>query len=488
MSATTLTTPLQASAKPVRRKFTIIPRLDEDPKIVAQAQTVKGKLAVLLMAASLLTLVGSRQPVFLVAAALVTFAPDYRRIVLAAAGLYWIVASGLLNQNLMGSIAGATGFHMAQPAIWILSGLACLGLALGMFGLAVRKQDNSILARRPVLCLGVFFCLALGIAGTAAVPAGVRMACWVLVAPLSGCFWLLAYTLRDWRRNPANAGWTGGSMLATLWMGASSSSTPMLKGPAHARQVEARDARQFAVTQLKAVKLLAWTVALRVVTAGIQYLMLRAGVPSLEDAIDRNSAGALPAVWLCWASLACSFVLLALTLTMWGHTIVAGCRLLGFKALRNTYAPFRARTIAEFWNRIYFYFKELLVDHFYYPAYLRYFKGSPRLRTAFATFAAAGFGNAFYHFARDVDEVARLGLWRALVGFQVYLFYAMALATGISISQWRGKRRHASWFRTEVVSRVTVVLFYCLIHVFDDTRRTVSLGAHFAFLFRLAGL
>ena len=106
----------------------------------------------------------------------------------------------------------------------------------------------------------------------------------------------------------------------------------------------------------------------------------------------------------------------------------------------------------------------------------------------FATFAAAFFGNAFYHFGRDVSYVAQLGLWRALTGFQVYLFYAFLLATGISISQLRGKRRPASWFRTEVLSRVTIVLFFCLVHIFNDERRTVSLGAHFAFLFRHFGV
>jgi hypothetical protein len=483
MSATTLIRPPEVLAKPARRKFTIIPRLDEDPKIVAQAETGPGKLALLALAGGMFTLIVARQTVviFLVAATLVTFAPAWRRIVLAVAGLCWIAASGLLNQKLMGTIASA------QPVVWIVSGLACLGLALGVFGLAIRKQGNSILARRPVLCLGVFFCLALGIAGTAAVPAGVRTVCWIIVAPLSGCFWLLAYALRDWRRDSTNAGWTG-AMLSTLWMGDSSSATSMLKGPAHARQVEAADAPQFAVAQLKGLKLLAWSLALSVMSAGIRYLIMRAGIPSLEEAMDQNSAGALPAVWLCWASLTGSFILTALTITIWGHTVVAGCRLLGFKALRNTYAPFRARTIADFWNRIYFYFKELLVDHFYYPAYLRYFKRSPRLRTVFATFVAAGFGNAFYHFIRDVDYVAQLGIWRALAGFQVYLFYAIVLATGISISQLRGKRRQTSWFRREVVSRVSLVLFYCLIHIFDDTRRTVSLGVHFAFFFRLFGL
>ena len=485
MSVTTLTTPQLAAPMPVRRKFTIIPRLEESPKLVAQAQTVTGKVAVVALAVCLLAWRSPRPIVFLVAVALVTFLPAYRRMVLAAAGLYWIVTSGLLKQDLISEVAERAGIHVPHPAVWILSGLACVCLTFGLSWLGVRKQGSGFAGRRPVLCLGIFFCLALGIAGTTAVPAGVRMACWALVAPLSGFLWMLAYALRDCQRDPSCAPGIG-SMLATLWS-AGSSSTPLLKGPSHARKVEAVDATEFAVSQLKGVKLLAWTMVLVVISVGVQYLLLKTRVPTLEDAIDRNLTGTIP-VWLCWASLTGSFVLLVITLTIWGHTIVGGLRLLGFKALRNTYAPFRARSIAEFWNRIYFYFKELLVDHFYYPVYLRYFKRFPRVRTVFATFAAACFGNAFYHFVRDVNYVAELGLWRALAGFQVYLFYTMMLATGISISQLRGKRRQTSWFRKEVVSRVTIVLFYGLVHIFDDTRRTVSLGAHFAFFFRLFGI
>jgi hypothetical protein len=487
MSVTTLTTPQQASTIPVRRKFTIIPRLDENPKIVSQAQTVSGKLALLGLAVCLLGWRSPRPIVFLAAVALVTFLPAYRRVALTVAAAYWIVASGLLKQDLVGEVAIKAGIHLPstalQSAVWIATGLGCISLIFGLFGYWVRKPSGGIVGRRPVLCLGIFFCLVLTIAGTTGMPARVRIVSWALAAPLSGCLWLLAYALRDSRRG-ANLGGIG-TMLATLWSG-SSSSTPMLKGPTHALHVEAIDAKEFAVAQLKGVELLTWTMILVLISAAIQYLLLKGDVPTLEEAIDRNLTGTIP-VWLCWESLAGSFVLLVITLTIWGHTMVGGLRLLGFKALRNTYAPFRARTIAEFWNRIYFYFKELLVDHFYYPVYLRYFKRSPRIRTVFATFAAACFGNAFYHFGRDVNEVAQLGLWRALVGFQVYLFYTIVLATGIAISQLRGKRRQTSWFRTEVVSRLSIVLFYGLVHIFDDTRRTVSLGAHFAFLFRLFG-
>jgi len=485
MSATTRTTPLETGTIPARRKFTIIPRLDENPKLVAQAQTAAGKIAVIAMA---VCLIGWRRPrpiVFLVAVALVSFLPAYRRMLLTASSLYWVLASGLLNQDVIGQVAAKAGIHVPHPAVWVLSGLACVSLVFGLGGLWIHRQGVGFIGRRPVLCLGIFFCLALCIACTSAVPAGIRIVCWVVVAPLSGFFWILAYALRDCQRKSVSPRGLG-SMLATIWTG-TSSPTPMLKGPSHALKVEAVDAREFAVAQLKGVKLLTWTMVLVLIYVAIQFALLKADIPTLEDAIDRNLRGSIP-VWLCWASLTGSFILVVLQITIYGHTIIGGLRLLGFKVLRNTYAPFRARTIAEFWNRFYFYFKELLVDHFYYPVYLRYFKRSPRLRIVFATFAAAFFGNAFYHFGRDVNYVAQLGLWRALTGFQVYLFYAFLLATGISISQLRGKRRQASWFRTEVLSRVTIVMFFCLVHIFNDERRTVSLGAHFAFLFRLFGV
>ncbi len=485
MSVTTLTTPLDTGTMPVGRKFTVIPRLDENPKLVAQAQTAAGKIVVIAMAVCLLGWRTPRPIVFVVAVAHVTFVPAYRRVVLAAASLYWVLTSDLLQQGVIGQVAAEAGIHVPHPVIWTLSGLACISLVFGLGGLWISKQRGGIISRRPVLCLGIFFCLALGVAGTSAVPAGVRTGIWVLVAPLSGFLWILAYALRDCQRKPGSVYGTG-SMLATLWTG-TSSPTPMLKGPSHALKVEVVEAREFAVAQLKGIKLLMWATVLGLISIAIQFVLSKAGIPTLEDAIDRNLTGSIP-VWLCWESLTASFILVVIQVTMYGHTIVGGLRLLGFKILRNTYAPFRARTIAEFWNRFYFYFKELLVDHFYYPVYLRYFKRSPRLRTVFATFAAACFGNAFYHFGRDVKDVAQLGLWRALTGFQVYLFYSFLLATGISISQFRGKRRQASWFRTEVLSRVTIVLFYCLVHIFNDKRRTVSLGAHFVFLFKLFGL
>ena len=44
--------------------------------------------------------------------------------------------------------------------------------------------------------------------------------------------------------------------------------------------------------------------------------------------------------------------------------IVGYLRLCGFNVFRNTYKPLLAETMVEFWNRYYYYFKELLVNFF----------------------------------------------------------------------------------------------------------------------------
>ncbi len=220
MSATTLTTPLPPRTIPERRKFTIIPRLDESPKLVAQAQTASGKIALVAMAVCLIGWRSPRPVVFLIAVALVSFLPAYRRLVLAAASAYWIMASGLLRQEVLGKVAADAGIHL-HPVIWILSGFACVASVFALVAFWIRKQGGGILARRPVLCLAIFVCVALGIAGTPAFSAALRTLSWILVAPLSGFLWILAYALRDSQRKPVSAHGIG-SMLATLWTGASS--------------------------------------------------------------------------------------------------------------------------------------------------------------------------------------------------------------------------------------------------------------------------
>src|ERR1039458_1827677 len=154
-----------------------------------------------------------------------------------------------------------------------------------------------------------------------------------------------------------------------------------------------------------------------------------------------------PVAWhLCWESQLLCYFEGVLEISVMGHWIIAGCRMAGFNALRNTYRPLSATTIVEFFNRFYYYYKELIVDFFFYPTFFRYWKRNRRLRIMFATFAAVLFGNAFYHFTRDWQSIRNEGLWNAIANYQVFFFYCAALTTALSISQLRRQRRKPTGF------------------------------------------
>jgi D-alanyl-lipoteichoic acid acyltransferase DltB (MBOAT superfamily) len=155
----------------------------------------------------------------------------------------------------------------------------------------------------------------------------------------------------------------------------------------------------------------------------------------------------------------------------------------GFNAVRNTRRPLTSRTIAEFYNRVYYYFKELLVTFFFYPTYFRYFKNRPKLRVFAATLAAAGFGNALFHFLRNIEFIMQKGLWHALVDFQVYAIYTLILGVAIAFSQLRSLERHAQGGR--FTGPLCVLIFYCLLMVLDDPRRGWTVRDYFSFMANL---
>ena len=273
------------------------------------------------------------------------------------------------------------------------------------------------------------------------------------------------------------------------------------------RKVEVRTAEELALIQLRALKLLVWLFLLNIVLAVVRILAYgelsplvadfcrthgfhipNLGAPTLEAAIDQTAAGTPVALYLRWAAVLAQFMDGLLAMSISGNLVVACVRMSGFNVLRNTYKPLSSATIAEFWNRFYFYFKELLVEFFFFPTYIRYFKQHRRLRLAAATFAAATLsGNLIYHFCRDIQYVFDLGLWRAVAGLQVYAFYAVVLGAAIAISQLRGKRPPLASlpFHRRMLSSAGVVGFYCLLGVFNYEGRSHSLRTHLVFFWSL---
>ncbi len=208
-----------------------------------------------------------------------------------------------------------------------------------------------------------------------------------------------------------------------LW---GSTTTPFPKGAAYLRRIEARDASQLAVVQLKGIKLLGWAILLTL----LQGLLTKVfhgylQIPTFDRALAMSVRGVPPAWHVRWASQILYFLEMTLSIAIMGHRFIAVCRMAGFNALRNSYRPLSSTTIAEFFNRFYYYFKELLVDFFFYPTFLRYFKEHKRLRISFATFAAVVFGNSLFPLHTGLDSLfATMALWHALVTYQVFFFYS----------------------------------------------------------------
>jgi hypothetical protein len=434
--------------------------------------------------------------------------PQHRKRVLVLAAVYWVYLNPPLNTKLLRELAPAR-----DAAQWVGAGpnavvVGGVWLFAWVYFYLIRRFPESPPGRRPVL--GLVACLVALLAAAQAPLTGVW---WFVVAAsamaLGKYIWFFAYWVSDnagGRRKSPPLSQVG--YWRPFW---GFSNVPYGKGAAYLERVEARDDAQLAVVQRKGLKLLLWATALNVGLRALNHLLYGPYdgslfsapywapyglIPTYDMALDRQLRGD-PYPWaLRWLALVAYFGLRLLRLSVIGHTIIATCRMAGFDVFRNTYRPVSASSIAEFYNRMYYYFKELLVTFFFYPAYLRYFKRYPRLRLFMATLTAAGLGNFLFHFLRDDANIFRRGLWGGLVAYQPYALYALILGAAIGLSQLREKKNRGRddpprW--RKVLAVAGVLAFYCVLGVFDEPTlfpdggnpRTMALYAdYFVSLFR----
>lgn len=267
--------------------------------------------------------------------------------------------------------------------------------------------------------------------------------------------------------------------LIYLWPPWGGSDTPYGKGHDYLRSVEAQDAEALARSQLGGLKLIVLALVCLLGKNLIEGLVfgedntirralggLTLGIPTVQQQL-LVPRGTHPA-WSGWVAMYGELFRLVLRMGANGHVIVGCLRLFGFNVFRNTYKPLLAETIVDFWNRYYFYFKELLVNTFFLPTFTRYFRNSPRLRLLAAVFAAACFGNLYYHVIKSAPLVR--GDWSALVAmFSPRLTYCFLLAAGIYLSMRRqqlrtGPRTERTWPR-RAWAIFGVWTFFSVIHV-----------------------
>ena len=464
MNAINSTTPY-LSGRPLELRLRLIPSIEKYPRLVAFAQTFAGKLAVWgLFVAGLWYLLPTLQEwlPLSIGLLLIVLLPRWR----------WPLAS--ICTVVVAAIQTRSPYFLVVMALGAL-----------LFWCA-RRWPQSHFAKWPITCLLlgctslILICCAIPRNSAAFLPA------WNWIGLITTYLWFIGYALLD---RSASDGKDLPREVATFRPFWGSTQTPFPKGAAYLRRVEAQNTEQLAVTQLKALKLLVWAILLQLLY-GLWVFCIHTylRVPWAADAL-RNTVQRTPYPWyLCWASQLLTFFAFLLQLSIFGHRVIACCRLAGFNALRNTWRPLSAPTVLEFFNRFYYYFKELLVDFFFYPAFFTFFKKHPRLRMVTATFAAAAFGNMYFHFVRDYWIIANVGLVNAAVNYQVYVFYCLALATALCISQLRTRKIRPGLLRGRVFPVVGVVFFYLVLDVFGSTERNYPLIEHFRFLGRMFGL
>ena len=470
----------------------IIPQIDKDPRFVAYAQTLPGRIGLfgVFTAFAFLSSLGvdfSVAPL----AAICGYKQEYRRYLIPAATLVLLWKNGFwVDTGLVQRVVEQEGLANQVNQSLLFFGMLALVLALCSCLLVFWPRIVAIpFFRRSTLCLIAGF-IVLVIAAQSPIAVGVpRVLLWSFLMTLVPYLWFLAYALADTGTLNRTAFWQHLGVFHPFW---GASLTPFGKGLSYLGKFEAKTPEDLAVTQLKGLKLACWTVLLAVcLSSFIKLLHGYLALPLFDDTFLAYIAGSPCPRYLCWISLVAYFVEDVLTMAVWGGAIVACARMAGFRLLRNTYRPLESGTLAEFWNRYYFYYKELLVDHFFYPVFLRYFRTNLKLRIFFATFTAACVGNLIFHFIRDIRFVEELGWWQAVSGEASHAFYTFSLAIGVGLSQMRAQNRERStgWLRGRLLPCLWVVLFFCVLHVFDaPLDRVHSIWQRTHFLSYLMGI
>jgi hypothetical protein len=422
--------------------------------------------------------------------------PPRRRALLALAAL-WVVVKRPLR-DLAPAIELRSPNRPTAAAVVIL---LCLAIVVVMYLVARRFPALPAVVRaRPQLWLhGLFWALVLA---CWLLPKGRgvgRLALAGLVLALPFLLWRIGYMLMSGQRGRI-AGTRFSDHLLYLYPAYGGTNTPYGKGIDHLARHEAQTDEALARSQLAGLKLLAlaW-----IYDRGLELMaglihgqpsgLLGAyglGLPRLETLMPMGAR--VP--WLtAWAAVYAELISDVLKLAVRGHEIVGVLRVFGFNIFRNTYKPLLAPSLVEFWNRYHYYFKELLVEFFFFPTYVRRFRKSPRLRMLAATLAAAGFGNLYYHLLLQ-DAFMLTGRWAALHPWiETRALYCLILALGIYVSMRREQQRRGTPAAAPAGSAVRlrriagVWTFFALIGIWGEAG-TASFAQRADFVLALFGL
>ena len=420
--------------------------------------------------------------------ALAWFTPPRRRTILAVAAVYDGVRRSLRE------MAKADGLPV--PSDWL--GLASLVLALfAMLWLLYRAAVHfrslpAVVRRHPQLSLHLLYWGSLVVLWLTAPTAGAwreLLLGMAIIFPF--LIWRCGYLLLSGQYGRA-ASTRFADQIIPLWPAFGGSNTPYGKGLDYLSKCEAKTEDELARSQLAGIKLfilgLTWDAAMN---------LMERSFYGPENAIPRLSQlvvqGAQAPLLASWASLYCELVWQVLRHAAHGHMIIGTLRLFGFNVFRNTYKPLLSESVLEFWNRYYYYFKELMANFFFLPTFTQLgsrLRNWPRLRLFAAVFAAAGVGNMYYHLLQMETFLAQGYVFDAVYTLRSRFFYCFLLAIGIYVSmrrqQGRGSKPLAAGHLARIGRILGVWTFFALIFIWN-VKSTAPFLARVEFFLSLFG-
>ena len=471
-------------------------RLEENPGVVAWACKPLGKVLLLLSFGWIfrdLSLAGellgrNDWSQIMVAVTLCSWAGPYRLQVLALSTLVllvlapdWYPSVWLTKMQVREGVEGDALRLLRPLALLIIGYWAAVALYLR------RRYPDSLAGRWPVLSLIVLYITLLALGSGPWLVGWARLLFFSGVWALSAYLWYIAFALRDitspqrppiWHELASFHPFFGGT-----WI-------PIGLGAAHLRQRQVKCAQSLAVCQIKGLKLVVCCWLLFRLDQGLIKLRAVMGVPGFSDLLHEHLTGrVIYPRSMCWVSMLYSFFEGVVAAFALGNLLVACARMGGFRLLQQVYRPLSARSVSDYWNRISYYYKQAIVELFFYPCFLRYGKGYPRLRLGLAIFVAAGLGNMLYHLRSVLPWMARLGLAETLWGMRTYACYCVILSLGLWLSMLRAPARP---IQPDLVQRILiltrVILFFSVLSVFDELYTPDSPWVRLRFLGYLCGL
>jgi hypothetical protein len=303
---------------------------------------------------------------------------------------------------------------------------------------------------------------------------------WSFITVYNHYFWFIGYTILEKKISKQRDYVLDYGRYLPIW---GYTALPYGKGSIYLRKVEAKTKEEFAIAQIKALKLSCWAFLLHILLTYMHHFESYFQIPTLDHALSDYTIGIHYAFYNSWILLLDRFFRMMLELTVTGHLVVATCRLCGFKILRNTYRPLQSATIAEFWNRYNFYFKELMAEFYYYPTYFRFFKNYPRIRIFFAAMAAATFGNILFHFLLITPIMINTNFINACYGFIPFCLYAGVLGISIGFSQLNSNfTKNSNILSKYIISPIFVLGFYAILGLFNQPYQHESVIINFKIL------